>query len=664
VWMACACILQAAAYDGGEEESLTGLDERGPTSACALPVLPPWSEEFAAEPGFDAKTRCAVAALSAVAPKACRGRKPLPTGAPAVTRHGVLALRQGVPDRWKAFAWLHASGATSLARDLGAGGIDELRPWYERQVAGTFGEDLAPKAFAEGPAGRAPLFDGRATLPGGIDGLDEFMKPSATLESAWPALVGTLTSAGVSAAKRILWVLNWLWHGQARLCPWVAPLVLMLLLFCEEHEVCAALHCTMQRAVQVPERAAGDQPRARAFLFTDDRDLHSGTHQFLSLAKACGGAPARALARLTALGVDLPALVAGLLQDCLASRLPPRVFLRLVGPLLCEGWKAPARVLLALLSNAAPFITQCPDAAAALRMLGCKTFATPTRGGAALDTLMREAFEARLQSRKHPFGAACTLALLVDSGAHELLTWPRLAAGTCSSLLDNAALVTLWSGPLPELARLRRPRLVFSCAHDGYSVRALAQCCEAATASAGGDDVPMLFVVATVAGALIGGYAPLLWRKTGGSYMRRGARFEEAFVFAARRSAPSADGAEGPACTLAPLAWHGWTGANELLLSLGDDGLLFGGDLPAIGLDAELATFSSWSCGTFGSLPLQAPPAPPWAEGSSPGTSARRRRCLAAAAQSPAADAPLDFQVAAMEVFAFLADEGTATHTW
>ena len=66
-------------------------------------------------------------------------------------------------------------------------------------------------------------------------------------------------------------------------------------------------------------------------------------------------------------------------KDCLAARLPPRSFLRLVGPLLCEGWKAPARILLALLGRAAAFLAECPDADAALRVVRGKALGGTSR---------------------------------------------------------------------------------------------------------------------------------------------------------------------------------------------------------------------------------------------------------------------------------------------
>ena len=59
---------------------------------------------------------------------------------------------------------------------------------------------------------------------------------------------------------------------------------------------------------------------------------------------------------------------------------------------------------------------------------------------------------------------------------------------------------------------------------------------------------------------------------------------------------------------ICPQPRHAWTGANELLFSLsGDGGVLFGGELPAIGLDAELGSGRSHPCATFGSPSLGAP---------------------------------------------------------
>jgi len=684
----------AAIVEDGMDGADGHFEQEGPSVLCEPSGLPPWSEEFSVPPSFGLRERRALTALGSSLPgpnevgkrnsgPGSGGRK---VAMPRQQQLAKAALRSGIPDAWKAFAWYQASGSAALAaheavtqaKDA-ADAPARLRGWYARSLAAAFGgEARAPENFADGSAGWAPLFGCEGGVIRGLDAMERTAGKSPLptpppLEEAWPHLAAALTPAGICAAKRVLWVLNYLWQEGAGLSPWVPPLVLAILIFVEEHDACAVLHCMLARASRgcppawkaANACAAEAAPLARAFLFCDCEGLIRASRQFVRLGLRCGGSVGRALVHLERLGVDVHGIAAHWLKDCLASLLSVRAFLRLTSALLYEGWKVPARYLLALLGQAEPALVRCADAAEATRLLLApeKLGAPLLSGGAALDVLVASAFRLGLVSKRQPFGAkganTCPTPYL-EAAPVGLLTpcWPSPSVGEDPSLVDIAALVTLWSGMLPPLARLRRPRLVFSCSRDGYSLKTLARKCEEVTEAADGD-VPMLFFVLTDVCGVLGGYAPLLWKTTGGGWAPRVPGVEDAFAFAMppRSTSPPGNSPAGT-LTMVPVACHRWTGANEMLLALSADGLLFGAG-PAVFVNSELLRGSTAVCATFGSPPLLVPP---------PVQAATSLRALAAAdvaAPDPMpgvaalsccedADAARDFTVKAIEVFALL----------
>jgi len=353
---------------------------------------------------------------------------------------------------------------------------------------------------------------------------------------------------------------------------------------------------------------------------------------------------------LECLGLDVSILVTHWLRDGLAAVLPTAAVFRLTGPLLCEGWSEPARFLLVLLGQAAKGLKDCSDVAAARRVLSLE-FLGQGKASLTLDALARSAFHLRLQPRRSAVkvaeaaeAAGKTICAPLEEKS-DRLSWPRLGSEV-PSLVSLALLVDLWSGLLPPLTRLRRLRRVFSCSQDGYSLATLVQRCEDLTADVG-SNVPMLFLVATDCCGVLGGYAPLLWSFTGASFAPRVAGFEDSFVFVAPREPPQKE--LGPMQTLGSMQVFPWSGRNELLLQL-CNGLLFGGDLPAISIDDELNHGASSVCETFGSPPLTPPSAESLPHEGLRGAAAS----LSPSRREPSAQSPVNFKVSAIEVFAFV----------
>jgi len=348
-------------------------------------------------------------------------------------------------------------------------------------------------------------------------------------------------------------------------------------------------------------------------------------------------------------------------HDCLASQLSARTFLRLATTVLADGWKAPARYLILLFGRATPVLLSSLDSAKVTAELHPDLFASPVgAGGRELDAFVAEAFRPPLQSRKHPFGAEgaeiCRTSFL-EEVPYEALTWPRLgiSGSEGSSLIDNAALVTIWSGPLPSLSKLRCPRLIFSTAQDGYNLHALAHRCEEFSREFT-SDVPMLFFLSTDTCGVLGGYSPLLWRSTGTGWVQRHERFQEAFVFALpRKSLPglaSFGSGTDPARTVVPMTKYHWTGANDFLFTLSDSGILFGGDSPALGIDADLLHGTTSQCASFGSHPLRAP----GAGAGCPTPNHASIACPHVTTDASAIETSIDFMVQGLEVFALVED--------
>lgn len=189
--------------------------------------------------------------------------------------------------------------------------------------------------------------------------------------------------------------------------------------------------------------------------------------------------------------------------------------------------------------------------------------------------------------------------------------------------VDQAVLVTLWSGPLPGMQQLKTLSLLFSCERDGYHLKSLFDRCEDCTAAAR-SAVPMLLLVSTDHGDVLGAYSPQLFARSAGSYATRSIDADQAFVFSAPRAAPKkiadedadedrddhgefqrAIEADTPTKTCADVPWFGWSAANQMLLGAGNDGLFFGGGGggPAIFIDGELMRGSSAACESFASPP-------------------------------------------------------------
>eukprot|EP00929_Paragymnodinium_shiwhaense_P062451 TRINITY_DN31177_c0_g2_i1.p1 TRINITY_DN31177_c0_g2~~TRINITY_DN31177_c0_g2_i1.p1 ORF type:complete len:660 (+),score=47.96 TRINITY_DN31177_c0_g2_i1:88-2067(+) len=630
----CACFLRCAASAPGNDGSPEGGDltgrRMGPSRFCEAAALPPERHETAVPRVLGAQERRAIAGFGkslfasrdpASIDFACNS-----SSLTRPSRRLKRVLRAGVPDCWKAYTWLHASGAQEFADRLAwkygitAAESDVNSPalaqWYARQLANVFGEGFIPESFASGLSGRAPIF---SVGTKGWKGQPPF---ASLLEDCSPQLLRLVTPEGICAVKRVLWVLHSMWASgrDQSFAPWVPQLALALILFCEEHEVCAILWCLLERG------SCSNADAVRSFLFCDVDGLVRASRQLLAMVGRDNGKQRAALERLASLDMDLESFTSYALKDLLASALPARAFVRLLSAVLCEGWKAGGRYMAAWLSwaaDAGAIDELAPD-------LEAKLFTeTVHLSGRTLDNVCQTAFQLTWRSRRRPCGAPghAYPSYLERSSHLDCFAWPRFETndseavpedsvfGNPSKFVSHAAFVTLWSGPLPQLLRHRRLRLVFSCGKDGYNLTTLAQRCETLSTAEDGD-IPMLFFVSTDRCGVLGGFAPMLLRPTGGGYISHTVALDDAFVFCfpgaeknstvpGRSGKSEARANKGePVRTFHPMSTYAWSGANQQLFSLTSAGLLFGGDLPAIALDSELLHGNTQPCKTFNSPAL------------------------------------------------------------
>jgi len=618
------------------EQADDALASAASAKFCNRAALQPWKEEYASLPNLDSKKRRKVVKFGE---KAAVDPDEMKQSAVGKYKNCALVMRAGVPDSWKDFAWYHCSGAAAWSKKLEKES-STLASKYERDMLATFG-DYVPQAFAGGVQGEAPLFN---------QGITQLRSCHMVLEEEWPHLVKMLTPDGFNKAKRILWTLNTEW-SKADCCPWIPPMVLAILTFSSEHDAYAALHCLLKRSWRNEKTT---DIKARIFLFCTREQFCRVVQQFVARMRRDGGRPKDILDQLRSKGANENSLIAKMLCDCLASVLPARAFLRLLGSVMIGGWKVVARYLAALLHAVSPALSDCRDGASAEHKIieDLAEHAKSLTGGE-LDKFVNAAFKPDMQSRHDPYEKfeGDVPGISSDAITAANLAWPRGAMSSwidpeMFNLLELSSLISLWSGPLPLQVRDCRLQLVFAPAKHGYTLEALASKCEDY------GEAPMLLLVAASPDIVLGAYSPCPFQRTHqvGYAEQPGVDLADSFVFVAPRAPDREERRIDPtradrALTLQEYAvehkedglhddqlrahWGAlerssehdmpkdmeirtrsalkhylWTDANKMLFHFGRETLMFGGPNPAISFDESLNKSTSHFCATFGSPPL------------------------------------------------------------
>ncbi|CAK0811098.1 unnamed protein product, partial [Prorocentrum cordatum] len=396
------------------------------------------------------------------------------------------SMRKGVPDGLKRLIWPLAAGTTV---ECSRGRVD-LREAYSGNLERTFGS-LVPAA----------LEDPVPTFCQGIQGLEG----TPVLRDAVPYL-WLLSPEGEQALRRLLWCTQ-LTTSSVRLCPFLPCLLAALLAFFSEEE---AMHI-VETVIDAAEGEADPERSSNPRIVLTVEVLNKQAKLFVREGRRAGNAP-EALGHLEGLGVDLHAAAAQLLQDGLAHALPFRCFCRLVGCFLAEGSQAILRFGLALLKLQTPAILACgtrEEAAERLRQFG----GGPREGGSLedpdVDSLAKAAFSIQLRDMGMAKVSSAEGSLFVRAAEGELRIFcrPRLHAprGNCPDELW----AYLWPF-VPARYRILDPQLVYLPSMHGTSLRTCLELCKAHI------DHPMVFFLYTPRGDIIGGFSPLIWRKTNG----------------------------------------------------------------------------------------------------------------------------------------------------
>ena len=315
-------------------------------------------------------------------------------------------LRLGIPDSSKRQVWAAASGARALCGTSPDATYSAwhaaLGAWHLRCLRAAFGPRGPPACFArEMSELGAPLFAEAAVKPprscpeaaemeGGLGlGQPAYSASRASLEAFVP-FISVLSTAGVTAALRTLWVLRTLHpFSECSFCPLIPVLVCLALLFCEEPETLAIASSVLQRSSA--ERRWNPN---RLYLATSlDQANRAARHLVLVLRRH-----EKSLLRHleVSLAVDIHEHAACWLADGLASAgLPLRYLLRLHSVLFVEGSKVFVRACLALVRARKVELKACrtiDEANAILKQLG--SFLSDD--GEGRDALINSAYKALL----------------------------------------------------------------------------------------------------------------------------------------------------------------------------------------------------------------------------------------------------------------------------
>ncbi|CAK0811099.1 unnamed protein product, partial [Prorocentrum cordatum] len=231
-----------------------------------------------------------------------------------------------------------------------------------------------------------------------------------------------------------------------------------------------------------------------------------------------------------------------------------------------------------------------PEALGHLEGLGVDLHAAAAQLLQDVDSLAKAAFSIQLRDMGMAKVSSAEGSLFVRAAEGELRIFcrPRLHAprGNCPDELW----AYLWPF-VPARYRILDPQLVYLPSMHGTSLRTCLELCKAHI------DHPMVFFLYTPRGDIIGGFSPLIWRKTNGYLALREVvcAVDDAFAF------------QLPAGSKAPRIFH-WTGSNELLLQASEtSGLHFGGDGPAVFVRPCLTRAQTSASRSFDSPPLTAP---------------------------------------------------------
>lgn len=472
-----------------------------------------------------------------------------------------MTVRRGVPDGLKRVIWPLAVGAGG---DFASGRCEAA---YKSVLSRAFG-DAVPDGFE----GTIPTFSN--AIEGAAEAPDlNAVAPNAIL----------LSEKGYAALCRLLWCTT-LVHSRVEYCPFLPNLITVLLVFFEEAEVMRIVdsmlvHAASETGVLHP-----------TMILTPDM-LNRQTKLFLREAKRPHGVP-DLLVHLEKAGLDLPTLALHMLPDGLARLLPLRALCRVYGAVLAEGSLVILHYALALLKHAASSILECQtmeDVLAALKRVGDSITDEPT----VLDSLTKTAFAFKLETATRRRMSSTLVSTQIDrkKGVGHVFCRPRLyePRGACPDVLWQA----IWPW-VPHLHRSLDPKLIYTLSSHGRMLKTMLHKC----IDKNNVDNPMIFFVYSAAGDIIGGFSPIPWSQTGGSYIDccslRGSA-ADAFVFRKLSS--------GGVPEVFP-----WTGRNERLFFASDQlGLGFGGDGVAIGVDKDLTWVHTSPSETF-ECPSLCPP--------------------------------------------------------
>jgi len=449
-----------------------------------------------------------------------------------------FTMRQGVPDGLKYLLWSLAAGVYKQ--------LPDATSLYDRSLALAFGE-IVPHEF-KGPV---PTFSGDEVEPRPL----EEVAPVAEL----------LTEDGGFALSRLLWCARLL-HAKLDFCPILPNLMAVLLLFFNEAETGVIVDKLLTKA---EETRGADFPSLVTTVAYHDKQVRLVQKEGAHIDGAM-----QALKHLETMGAS-DSVLGWMMHDGFAHILPFRALCRIYGSLIAEGTETVVRYGLAILKLASGVILQCKDEEGVKRDL--KSFlATLDQDHAQLDELMKGAFAARLRRSMKLVSSIATDVSSMNSRLlrGRLLCRPRLHQPR--GFPPEEVWEAIW-GWVPEIYRVLDPRLIYSSATDGRSLRTLLQKCKHHELA------PMVFFVYSVSGALLGGFSPVMWRKTDG-YLDLTGRLgvDESFVF--RRTEPSEDADV-----------FLWSGRNSLLFQASEvEGLLYGGDGASIFVDKDL----KWACTT------------------------------------------------------------------
>mmetsp|Transcript_32303 Transcript_32303/g.71492 ORF Transcript_32303/g.71492 Transcript_32303/m.71492 type:complete len:802 (-) Transcript_32303:62-2467(-) len=451
-----------------------------------------------------------------------------------------FTLRQGVPDGLKHLLWPLAVGVVKQ--------LPDAEDAYSRALTLAFGE-IVPHTFS----GAVPTFNG-----------DEIQ--SRPVEEVAP-LSQILSEDGTEALSRLLWCARLL-HAKLDFCPVLPNLLAMLLLFFTEAETGVILNKIMTKA---EETITNDFPSLVTTLLYQEKQVKLVQREAAHVVGAD-----LVMKHLDSLELS-DSIIRWLLFDGFAQVLPFRALCRVYGSLIAEGTEILVRFCLSILQLGASKIQTCNTEKGVKDSL-IQHFEGLDKDHTKLEEVVKAAFAVRLRrslklvSSYHTSGTSMGIRSTLSRG--RLLCRPRLHEPR--GLPPEEVWEAIW-GWVPEIYRVLDPRLTYSTASDGRSLRTLMQKCKHHELA------PMIFFAYTMDGALLGGFSPVMWRKTDG-YLDLTGRLgvEESFVFRRTSAKDYTD-------------VYLWSGRNCLLFQSSEvEGLSFGGDGASIYVDKDM----KWACTT------------------------------------------------------------------